>query len=210
MACDFNAGKNQLVWFDRSKNTGAVDVKMDGSVLEEKTSSKILELTFLFKLDWGSYVVSIAKTTSQKIRALVRSMKFLSPEVALYLYKSTIQSCMGYCCHVWAGAPSCYLELPDKLQKRICRIVGPSLAASLEPLSYRQNIASLSLFYRCISLVDVHLKWLNWFRFLILEGGLLFILIDCMIFLSPFLDVTRMSMSTVYFHAQLDSGILCR
>ena len=75
-------------------------------------------------------------------------MKFLSPEVALYLYKSTIRPCMEYCCHVWAGAPSCYLELLDKLQKRICRIVGPSLAASLEPLVHRQNVASLSLSYR--------------------------------------------------------------
>ena len=35
---DFNVGKTQLVSFDRSKNTGAIDVKMDGSVLEEKTS----------------------------------------------------------------------------------------------------------------------------------------------------------------------------
>ena len=61
-------------------------------------------------------------------------MKFLSPEVAPYLYKSTICPCMEYCCHVWAGAPSCYLELLDKLQKRICRTVGPSLAASLETL----------------------------------------------------------------------------
>ena len=31
---DFNAGKTQLVSFDRSNNTGIVDVKMDGSVLE--------------------------------------------------------------------------------------------------------------------------------------------------------------------------------
>ena len=55
---------------------------------------------------------------------------------------------MEYCCHVWAGAPSCYLELLDKLQKRICRTVGPSLAASLEPLAHRRNVASLSLFCR--------------------------------------------------------------
>ena len=34
---DFNAGKTQLVLFDRFKNTGAIDMKMDGSVLEEKT-----------------------------------------------------------------------------------------------------------------------------------------------------------------------------
>ena len=33
---DFNAGKSQLVLFDWSNNTGAIDVKMDGSVNEEK------------------------------------------------------------------------------------------------------------------------------------------------------------------------------
>ena len=145
---DFNARKTQLVLFDQSKNTGAIDVKMDGSVLEEKSSFQMLGLTFSSKLDWGSYIVSIAETASKKIGALIRSMKFFSPEVALYLYKSTIRPCMEYCCHVWAGAPSCSLELLDKLLKRICRTVGPSLAASLEPLAHRRNVASLSLFYR--------------------------------------------------------------
>ena len=75
-------------------------------------------------------------------------MKFRSPEVALYLYKSTIRACMEYCCHVWAGDPSCYLDLLDKLQRRICRTVGPSLAASLEALAHRRNVVSLSLFCR--------------------------------------------------------------
>ena len=56
---------------------------------------------------------------------------------------------MEYCCHVWAGAPGCYLEFLDKLQKLICRTVGPSVAASFEPLAHRQNVASLSLFCRC-------------------------------------------------------------
>ena len=50
-------------------------------------------------------------------------------------------SCLG-------GARSCYLELLDKLPKRICRTVGPSLAASCEPLAHCRNVASLSLFYR--------------------------------------------------------------
>ena len=133
---DFNAGKTQLVSFDWSKNTGAIDVKMDGSVFEEKSYFKILVLTFSSKLDWGSYIVSIAKSAYMKIGALIRFMKFLSLEVALYLYKSTMQPCIEYCCHVWGGAPSCYLELLDKLQKQICRTVGPSLAVSLEPLAH--------------------------------------------------------------------------
>ena len=82
---DFNAGKTQLVSFDWSNNTGAIDVKMDGSVLEEKSSFKMLGLTFSSKLDWDSYIISIAKTASKKIGTLIRSMKFLSPKVALYV-----------------------------------------------------------------------------------------------------------------------------
>ena len=50
---------------------------------------------------------------------------------------------MEYCCHVWAGVPSYYLELLDKLQKRICRTAGPSHVASLEPLAHCRNVASL-------------------------------------------------------------------
>ena len=116
---DFNAGKTQLVSFDRSNNNRSNDVEMDGSVLEEKSFFKMLGLTFSSKLDWGCCTISIAKTASKKIGALICSMKFLSPEVALYLYKSIIRPCIEYYCHVCAGAPSCYLELLDKLQKRI-------------------------------------------------------------------------------------------
>ena len=87
-------------------------------------------------MDCGAYNISIGKTDSKKIEALICFMKFLSPEGPLYLYKSTICPCMEYCCHICAGAPSCYLELLDKLQKGIFRTVDPSLAASLEPLSH--------------------------------------------------------------------------
>ena len=85
---------------------------MDGSVLERKSSFKVLGL-----------IISVAKSASKKIGALIHSMKFIS--------------------HV----PSWYLELLDKLQKQICKTVGPSLAVSLEPLAHRQNVAR-SLFYR--------------------------------------------------------------
>ena len=91
---------------------------MDESVLEEKSSFKMLGLTFSSKLDWGSYIISIAKTASKKIGALICSMKFLSPEVALYLYKSTMRPCMEFFFLIWAGAPSCYFQLLDKLQKK--------------------------------------------------------------------------------------------
>ena len=62
---EFNAGKTQLVSFDWSNNIGAIDMKIDGSVLEEKSSFKMLGLTFSTKLDWGSYIISIAKIASK-------------------------------------------------------------------------------------------------------------------------------------------------
>ena len=55
---NFNAGKTQLVLFDCSNNIGAIDVKIDGSVLEEKSSFKMLGLTFL--LNWiGTLTLSL-------------------------------------------------------------------------------------------------------------------------------------------------------
>ena len=97
---DFNAGKTQLILFDQSNNTGIIDVKIEGPALDEKPSFKMLRLTFSSKLDWSSNIISIAKTVSKKIGALIRSMKFLSPEVALYLYKSTIRPCMELLSHL--------------------------------------------------------------------------------------------------------------
>ena len=56
---DFNAGKTQLVLFDRSHNTGATDVKKPEFVLEEKSSFKMLWLTFSL-LNWiGALTLSL-------------------------------------------------------------------------------------------------------------------------------------------------------
>ena len=95
---------------------------------------------------------------------------------------------MEHCCHVWGGAPNCYLDMLDTLQEWVSRTVGPTPDASLELLGHRRNVASLSLFYIGITLENLYLNWLNWFHFLIFLVGPLVILIDCMIFLSPFLD----------------------
>ena len=77
-----------------------------------------------------------------------RYLAFFLLRLLCILYKSTTRPSMEYCCHVWAGVPSCYLDLLDKLQKWICRAVGLLFAVSLEPLAHCWNVASLSLFYR--------------------------------------------------------------
>ena len=93
----------------------------------------MLGLSFSCRLDWGSYVVSIAKTASKKIDSFY---EVSSPEIPIYLCKSAIHPFLECCCHVWDVTPSCYLNVLNKLQKRICRTAGPSLA-SIEPLAHR-------------------------------------------------------------------------
>ena len=91
---DFNAAKTQVVSLDQSNNTGAIDVKMDESVLKGKSPFEMLGLAFSSKLDWCSYITSIAKTASKKIGALMCSMTFLSPELLC------VSKNLPYC-HAW-------------------------------------------------------------------------------------------------------------
>ena len=102
--------------------------------------------------------------------------------------------------------PWLLLGLVRQAAKEICRTVGPSLAACLEALAYHQNVASLSLFYRyyfgrCSSEL-AQLVPLPFSQ----EKSTSYS--DCMIFLSPFLDVTRMSCQQ-FFLAQQGCGIPC-
>ena len=82
--------------FDRSNIYFAIDLKMDGSFLQEKSTFKMLRWSFSSELDYCSYMISIAKTTFQKIGSLIHYMKFLCSEVTLYHYKYTIQPYREY------------------------------------------------------------------------------------------------------------------
>ena len=107
--------KLKLVLFDQSNNNSATDVKLDGSVLEENSSFKMLGLTFCSKLDWGSDIISIAKTASKKNGAWIRSislfqLRLLCTSINLtYAHawnavaqatKMDIQDCWSFTCHL--------------------------------------------------------------------------------------------------------------
>ena len=159
---------------------------MDGFVLEKNHLLKCWG--WLSLLNWtGTLALSILlKLPPRKLEPWLILRSFF----LLRLFCISINLPYG---HVWntvgmsgrAGAHSYYLGLLDKLQKPLCRTVGASLLPLLSPWT------------------------LICFHSLTVEGVLLVILIDCMIFLSPFLHVTRMSMSTVSFLAQLESEIIC-
>ena len=58
--------KNQLVSFEQSHNNGFIVVKMNGSILEER-SFKMLGLPFSTKLDWVLTLSLLLKLRSRKL-----------------------------------------------------------------------------------------------------------------------------------------------
>ena len=70
-----------LVLFNQSFNTGAIGLKMVDLFCRENHLLRCW--CFSSKLDWGSYIISVAKIASKEIVALICAMKFRSSEVAV-------------------------------------------------------------------------------------------------------------------------------
>ena len=79
----FNAGKSQLVLFEQCNDTGAVDVKMDGPVLEEKSSLKMPRLSFSCRLDWALTLSLLLKLPPRKMVNFGRCLSELAQQVPL-------------------------------------------------------------------------------------------------------------------------------
>ena len=63
--------------------------------------------------------------------------------------KATTRPCVEYCSYIWDGAPqSGCLDLLHRVQKRLVNFIGFVLSSTLQPLSHRRVVASLSLFYK--------------------------------------------------------------
>ena len=152
-----------------------------------KSESKFGATKWFWTLEWGSSALST---------------RLLIPQ--LFKQNLMIWPCMEYCCHAlnavfhaWnivdisglvpvAATWNCRISC----KKQICRTIGPSLAASLEPMAHCWNVASLILFYRYYGRYSSELA-------------------ELVPLLSFVLGVTRKSMTTVSFLVQWGHGILC-
>ena len=84
---------------------------------------------------------------------ILLSTRSVIRQVAIYHYRTTIRPCIECCCHVCTGAPSCYLDMLDDLQKWVCRNVRSSLFVSWTLFSSSKRVTSVG-----ITLVDIHLN----------------------------------------------------
>ena len=152
-------GKGNLVSFNQSKTKQTVisckrnqdfpPVLMNGDELDTSASFTQLGLSLSSNLSWKTHIHSLAKHASQKLGFLARARGFFSSSHLLSIYKSQIRPSLEYCSHVWGGAPKSTLCLLDKVQSKAIRLINnPNLTKSLQPLSHRQLVGDLSIFYK--------------------------------------------------------------
>ena len=98
-------------------------------------------------MSWRDHIVQIAKSASKKLGVLFRCKQCFNSAQLLKLYTGFIRPCLEYCSHIWGYSP--YTSLLDRVESKAIRLIGdPSLTSTLDFLSLRHKVASLSLFYR--------------------------------------------------------------
>ena len=86
----------------------------------------------------------------KKLGVLFRCKQYFNAAQLFKLYTGFIRPCLEYCSHIWGSTP--YTSLLDRIESKAIRLIGdPSLTSTLDPLSLRRKVASLSLFYRYYS-----------------------------------------------------------
>ena len=139
----FNTSKTQLLTISLSN----YPIIFEDSEIPSLNSVNILGLQISSSLSWRDHIVQIAKSASKKLGVLFRCKQYFNAAQLFKLYTGFIRPSLEYCSHIWGSSP--YTSLLDRIESKAIRLIGdPSLTSTLDPLSLRRKVASLSLFYR--------------------------------------------------------------
>ena len=145
----FNTSKTQLLTtgISLSNTPSNYPIIFEDSKIPPLNSVNILGLQISSSLSWRDHIVQIAKSASKKLGVLFRCKQYFNSAQLFKLYTGFIRPCLEYCSHIWGSSP--YTSLLDRVESKAIRLISdPSLTSTLDPLSLRRKVASLSLFYR--------------------------------------------------------------
>ena len=143
----FNASKTQFLHITTRTDLPDISLSFDNTQITPSSSMNILGVSFSSDLSWKDHIISLAKSASQKMGMLFRLRYFFTPKQLLSVYKGIVRPCMEYASHLWHGSP--HTALLNRVERKAFRLIAsPLLTDTMQPLSVRRNVASLSLFYR--------------------------------------------------------------
>ncbi|KAL7630252.1 UNVERIFIED_CONTAM: hypothetical protein RMT77_019605 [Armadillidium vulgare] len=144
----FNASKTQFLHLSTRHNLPHnYDIFFENTQLKPSSVLNILGVSFSRDLSWKDHITSLSKQASKRLGVLRRLHSFFTPPQLLALYRGVVRPCMEYASHIWGG--STHTAILEKVESRAFRLINtPALTNSLQSLSSRRIVASLSLYYR--------------------------------------------------------------
>ena len=159
----FNASKTQFLHLSTRHNLPHnYDIFFENTQLKPSSVLNILGVSFSRDLSWKDHITSLSKQASKRLGVLRRLRGFFTPPQLLAIYRGAVRPCMEYASHIWGG--STHTVILEKVESRAFRFINsPALTNSLQSLSSRRILASLSLYYRYyngIALLNFHVAYL--------------------------------------------------
>ena len=103
-----------LIGSRQKVNTTSPVSNINGTPINQVSTSKSLGVLIDANLTWGSHIEKLAKKVASAIAAIKRVRQFVPPATLHLIYEALIQPHFDYCNVVWG---SCNVKLADKLQK---------------------------------------------------------------------------------------------
>ncbi|KAL7643765.1 UNVERIFIED_CONTAM: hypothetical protein RMT77_005771 [Armadillidium vulgare] len=144
----FNALKTQFLHLSTRHNLPHdYDIFFENTKLKPSSVLNILGVSFSRDLSWKDHITSLSKQAFKRLGVLRRLQNYFTPPELLALYRDAVRSCMEYASPILGGSPNTVLL--EKVESTAFRLINsPALTNSLQSLSARRIVESLSLYYR--------------------------------------------------------------
>ena len=142
----FNTSKTQLLTVSLSNTPFNHPISLYDYEIPPLNSINISSLQISSSLSWRDHIVQIAKSASKILGVLFWCKQYFNSAQLFKLCAGFIRPCLEYCSHILGSSP--YTSLLDRVKSKAIRLIFYlSLTSTLDPLSLRRKVASLSLFY---------------------------------------------------------------
>ena len=139
--------KTQVIYFSRSMTVNPANPPLiiDGQVLDNNDTMKILGVILDDKLTFEQHIDAIASTISRQVGLLRKSLRtFNSIAIAKKCFYSFLLPSFEYCSPVWGSAADIHLKKLERLVRQITILI-PDLTIDLE---HRRKVAAQCMFYK--------------------------------------------------------------
>ena len=131
----------------------------ESNLIENSNEIDKLGVTYDKSLSYQTHIRQVTKKAAGKVSCLRRITWLVGSDALELLYNAQIRSTMEFAPLTWGGAAQTHLELLNKVQRRVERMVhGEEPESNFTSLQHRRDVAGLTTMYKIHEMDAEHLR----------------------------------------------------